>query len=74
MKVKDDTGETVALRVGNITKIEGHWFRVHKTTPKDITFRRLNAKQSWQMSAAAADQREAADRRGLWSKIRGLFR
>ena len=36
-------GDEVKLKVGQITQVEGVWFRVHKITKRDLVFRRLNA-------------------------------
>lgn len=36
-------GHEVALKVGQITQVDGVWFRVHKIAKRDVVFRRLNA-------------------------------
>lgn len=54
-------GREVKLAVGQITNIEGVWFRVHKISKRDITFRRLNAEQvvNVERVKAAQERREA---------------
>ncbi len=53
-------GREVCLKVGQITNIEGIWFRVHRMTKRDITFRRLNAEKVAEVERVKAAQEPRA--------------
>lgn len=57
-------GREVKLAVGQITQVEGVWFRVHKISKRDITFRRLNAEQVVNVERVKAAQEKRVSEGG----------